>query len=233
MSFGSQKSTAPANPNNAVSMGQSSAANRGSTSASQDPSTVWGPQAGYLQQLFSQGNNLAQNFGQYQQQGQGVFDTALSGFDRLMNPGVNPQLGAYSGEVQRNLTDNLLPTIGGQSQGFGQFGGSRQGVAEGVAVGQANQDITNMASNLYSQDMDRMLQAGSMAPGLANMGMGIPWYAMNQYAGLLGDPTVLSGGGRSSSTSSGGSQSTNFSRDIGGGGGGGGGGWNIGLGALI
>ncbi|RKZ92546.1 MAG: hypothetical protein DRQ40_08625 [Gammaproteobacteria bacterium] len=172
--------------------------------------------------------------GAMEARGNNIFNTAQQSFDRLSNPGVNPQLEAYSGEVQRNLERNLLPAIGGQAQGFGQMGGSRQGVAEGLAVSDSNQQITDMASNLYNADMNRMGQAMSQAPGLANFGMGVPWYGMNQYAGLLGDPTVLGGaaGSESSSSSSsfGEDSSSSYGYDYNVGGGTDDRGWNVGVG---
>ena len=95
----------------------------------------------------------------------------------------------------------------------------------------ANQQITDMAANLYGQDMDRMGAAMATAPGLAQFGESIPWYGLQQYSGLLGSPTVLGGGSRyenQSSSESGGSSSTVASGTTSGGGGGGGG-FDIGL----
>ena len=223
MSFGKDNPTNPANPNNSIGLGGSSE----EMSQVTNPGFVWGPQGDYLQQLYGMGSNLANNFGQYEQMGMGIFNTALGGFNQLMNPGVNPQLQAYQGDVQRNLERNLLPTIDSNAAGFGQMGGSRHGVAQGLAISDSQRQISDMASNLYNQDMTRMMTTMGMAPGLANFGMGIPWYALNQYAGLLGSPTTLTGGGTTSSEGS----NWNYGRDIGGGGGGGGGGWtgNIGL----
>ena len=222
MSFGKTNPSNPTNPNNSLSLGGGSE----SSQSVQNPGFVWGGQAPYLQELYGMGSNLANNFGQYEQAGQGIFNTALGGFNQMMNPGMNPQLQAYQGDVQRNLERNMLPAIQSNAAGFGQMGGSRHGIAQGLALSDANQQVTDMASNLYNDDMNRMMSAMALAPGLANFGMGIPWYALNQYAGLLGSPTALSGGGASSG------EGSNFSygRDIGGGGGGGGGGFNVGLG---
>jgi hypothetical protein len=210
------------NPNNSWSNSEQG----GSTwsSGTQNPDTVWGGQAPYLQSLYGQGQNLAQNFGGYEQAAQGIYDTAVGGYNQMMNPGVNPQLEAYQRQVGQNLSDNILPQIQGSAGMAGQMGGSRQGVSEGLALARGNQQITDMAANLYNADMNRMGQAMQQAPGLAQFGMGIPWYAMNQYAGLLGSPVTLGGGGQ---TSGGGSSfGTSSSRDIGGGGAGEGSSWN-------
>ena len=105
------------------------------------------------------------------------------------------------------------------------MGSSRQGIAEGLAIGDANQAVTDMAANLYSEDRNRMLGALGMSGQLGNFGMSIPWYAMNQFSGLLGKPNALGGGGEQWGSES----SSQFGEDWrwGGGGGGGGGGFEI------
>ena len=45
-----------------------------------------------------------------------------------------------------------------------------------------------------------MLGAIGQIPGMAQAGLGVPWYGLNQLAGILGSPTVLGGGGGSQST---------------------------------
>ena len=208
-SGGQSQSTSQTNPNDAITV---SGGTQGSESYT-GPQSVWGPQAGHLQNLYGQGEQLMNNFGPYQQQAQNVYNTAMTGFEQMMDPGINPQLEAYQRQVQQNLQDNILPTIQGSAGMAGQMGGSRQGVGEGLALGRGNQQIVDMAANLYNQDMNRTMQSIQMAPGLAQMGMGIPWYAAQQYAGLLGSPTVL--GGASSSSSFG--DTSTYSRDVGGG----------------
>lgn len=212
-SGGQEQSTSHTNPNDAYTQSQSQGAQGSSSFA--DASSVWGNQAGYLGDMYGMGANIANNFGGYEQQAQGVYDMAMNGMQQMMNPGVNPQLEAYQRQVQQNLTDNLLPNIQGTAGMAGQQGGSRQGVAQGLALSRGNQQITDMSANLYNQDMNRMMQSMQMAPGLANFGMSIPWYGANQYAGLLGSPTVLSG---ASGSEGWGEQSDSmYSRDIGGG----------------
>jgi len=204
--------------NDSISIGESGGSTSGSTTSIANPDTVWGPQAGYLKNLYGQGESLSNNFGNQEQQANAIYAGAGDAYSRLLNPGVNPQLDAYSGGVQRNLERNLLPSIQSDAVKFGQMGSSRQGVAQGLALSDSNQQITNMASNLYNDDMNRMGQAMQFSPQLANFGMGIPWYALQQQKGILGDPTVLDGGGSSTSTSSGSDFSNSYQRDIGGGG---------------
>jgi len=239
----------PTNPNNQQSSGYGYdiSENFGSTYGEdfaqgtkkswQDPDSIWGPQAGHLQNLYGAGANIFQNAGI--QPGLGIFNQAAQGFGNLMNPGVNPQLQAYQGDVQRNLTRNMLPSIQGAAGMAGQLGGARQGIAEGLAISDANQQVTDMASNLYTGDMNRMMAAMGQAPALANLGLGLPWFGAQQFAGLLGRPTVLGGGGGSQEqyTRSGMNTGSEYGYKIGeqanqatNTGGGGGGGFNFGFG---
>ena len=184
------------------SFGQGGSSSQSSSQSIQYPDTVWGVQVPFFENLYSQANAMMESGGN-QDQAQGLFEQGLGGFNQLMNPGVNPYLDAYSQDVMQNFTDEIMPALGSSAAGFGQFGGSRQGVAEGVAAGYANKDITNMASQLYNDDMNRMLGAMQQMPQFGAFGMSIPWFGMNQMAGILGAPTVLGGGGMSSSQSTG------------------------------
>ena len=91
----------------------------------------------------------------------------------------------------------------------------RQGIGQGLALEGANRDIIKMAGNLYNDDMNRMVAAMSQAPALANLGMGIPWFNVNQMKGLLGDPTVLGGASGSQSESESYGSTTGGSSDYG------------------
>ncbi|GAF96669.1 unnamed protein product, partial [marine sediment metagenome] len=174
--------------------GGSQSQNTGSSFGMQFPDSVWGAQVPFFENLYSQANQMMMGGGN-QGQAQGLFEQGLQGFNQMMNPGVNPHLEAYAGDVQQNFTDNILPGIRRDAGGRGMVGGTRQGVAEGVAGGYANRDITNMASKLYGEDMNRMLGAMGMMPQYGAFGMSIPWFGMNQMAGIMGSPTVLGGGG--------------------------------------
>lgn len=112
-------------------------------------------------------------------------------YDRFVNgtPGANPYLdqsinGAIAqnrlgfqqlqDDSNRNLMQNILPSIRSNSVLSGQYGGSRQGIAEGNAIGmnqleqqraaaQFGQNATNAAvgakANAYETDSNRALSA--------------------------------------------------------------------------
>ena len=116
----------------------------------------------------------------------------LSGaYDRFINgtPGANPHLDQQiSGAIgmnrlgfqqmqddsNENLLENVLPSIRGGAIAAGQYGGSRQGIAEGNAIGQQQKELaratsmfgqnaTNAAvgakANAYESDSNRALSA--------------------------------------------------------------------------
>lgn len=83
------------------------------------------------------------------------------------NPYLQSQANGIAQTATRNLQNNILPGIDGGAVASGGYGGSRQGIAQGNAIGQTNQDITNATSNLYgnayAQDQNYNLGMGSLA----------------------------------------------------------------------
>ena len=181
------------------SFGQSGSSDQSSnfSSSVQNPDTVWGGQAGYLTDLYSKAQAQSGAGGQNLQATQNMIGQGYGGIEQLLNPQVNPMLGVYQEQLQRGMEQNILPAIRREAIGFGQSGGSRQGVAEGLAAQEAGRMSRDFAAQVYGQDMDRMLGATQAIPGLSQAGLGAPWYGLNQYAGILGNPTVLGGGGSS------------------------------------
>ena len=182
------------------SYGENLSGSQSSSSSYQDPDSIWGPQSQGLQNLYGAAGNIFGGAGN--QRGNQVFNQAQGAFNNLTNPGQNPALGAYASQIGRTLQQDWLPQIQGGAIQAGQLGGGRQGVAQGLALSQGQQQLTEAASMLYNQDQNRMLGALGQAGGLANLGMGIPWYNAQQYGGLLGRPTVLGGASGSESQSS-------------------------------
>lgn len=146
---------------------------------------VWDVQSPYLENNYAGGQNAA--LPQAQQAVGQMNPQLMQSWQNMMNPGVNPQLQAYQGDVQRNLQDNLLPAIQSESMMNNQLGGSRGNIGEGLAVAQANQQVTDMASNLYNEDMNRMIMAMSGARDIAGFGF-TPY---QEQANIVGRPTVL------------------------------------------
>jgi hypothetical protein len=207
-----------------------------STSTGAGPSTVWGGQESYLTDLYGQGSELlgsqpAENLGMTAgREGmmsyanspalQNLIQSTQGGFNQMMNPQQNPYLQQAMQSAIRPITqnyqENVLSGITDQAVQAGQTGGSRQGIAEGIA-GRSYLDTigdvsTNMAMQDYTQGQQNQLAAMGMSGDIANLGMMpadlqyqagqaemmAPWQQLQLQQGLLGDPTVLGGGGAES-----------------------------------
>lgn len=198
-------------------------------------------QAAFLQQMRTQGQDLAaQQMPQIAEQSLALqnqlsaqgdqFAGALQGQATGQNPFINnlQQLGSQGnqfldqqiqgigGDISRFLGQNLQ----GIGQGFAsanQFGGGRQGLAEGVAVGEAVNEFGQQAANLRGGDLQRQaaanqaggaLQGQAATQGMAGLGdrfnlglgsFGASFQPLLNQQQLIGAPTVL---GTSQGTSS-------------------------------
>jgi hypothetical protein len=94
-----------------------------------------------------------------------IYDSAmqqiLSG--KVNNPYLDQQAQGIRNQVNDNLQQTILPGIGSGAMAAGQYGGSRQGIAQGLAIGQSNKYLSDALSNLYggAQQQANQLQAGA------------------------------------------------------------------------
>jgi len=90
---------------------------------------------------------------------------------------INASLRGYDDAIQ-NLTQNVLPGIGDQAFASGQYGSSRQGVAEGMAVQQAQRNARDLGvaamdagnqlyGSAYENAQGRMANTAQYLGGLA------------------------------------------------------------------
>jgi hypothetical protein len=177
----------------------------------------------------------------------GAFNT----LNQMQNPGTDPMMGVYGRQIGQQFNEQIMPGLRGDAMVGGTLGGSRAGIAQGLAGARMGQQLQDFGAQLYGQNQDRRLNAANMAGNLSmqqgqgygqgaamagqlgqqygsfadqaqqlgQFGMGIPWHAQQQLAGLLGPAIMRDRGGYSTGTSSGS--------------GSGGGGWNMSLGALF
>jgi len=121
----------------------------------------------------------------------------------------------------------------GDASVAGQLGSSRAGIGQGLAAARAGQQIQDFGAQLYGQNQDRALQAANMqgalqgniasmygqgaqaAQQLGQFGMGIPWYALQQQQGLLGNAIMRDLGGMTVGEGSGKSSAWNQSGSFG------------------
>jgi hypothetical protein len=159
-------------------------------SSQQSTTDVWGPQAPYLKQLYEQAAGNMPGAGT-----PGFAGPARGAWEQMINPQANPYLEnmgeAGLGQINRNLTQNVLPAIGNEAMGGMNLGSSRHGVAEGLATQGAQiaggDFLTNLYGNQYQGDQNRALTA------LLNTGrvQDIDWNALNNFARLIGSPTKV------------------------------------------
>lgn len=87
----------------------------------------------------------------------------------LSGSGLNPFIGDTVTAATRSLTDNLqrnvLPSIGDEAGLVGQAGGTRQGVAEGIALGDFQNNVQDITSRLFAQGFDRNVDVQQNALG--------------------------------------------------------------------
>ena len=111
-------------------------------------------------QLSGQGNVLGGAL-QGQATGQDPFTSGLAQLGGQANPFLQAQIGGLGGDLQRFLSQSLNK-IGTGFAGANQFGGGRQGLAEGQAITGAINEFGQQAANLRGQDLTR--QAGATRP---------------------------------------------------------------------
>ncbi|MDQ5882453.1 MAG: hypothetical protein QG616_2285, partial [Pseudomonadota bacterium] len=54
-------------------------------------------------------------------------------------------------QANQSLMYGALPQVNSGAVAAGGYGGSRQGIAQGLAIGMSNQGVSNALGNLYGQ----------------------------------------------------------------------------------
>jgi hypothetical protein len=79
------------------------------------------------------------------------------------NPYLQSQISGLQQQYNNNLTRNVLPAIQSGANAVGGIGGARQGIAQGLAMGDSQAGFANAAANLlgsdYENSQNRALQA--------------------------------------------------------------------------
>lgn len=133
---------------------------QGSTVAGFDPSQVQGQNMA-LSAAGTQ-NNLAT----------AGADATKFALNDALRVDSNPYLGGYIDAAVRpitqQLTESTLPAIRGSAVTTGNFGSSRQGIAEGLASGRASQAVgdttAKIASDAYGKGLDAQGKALALLP---------------------------------------------------------------------
>jgi hypothetical protein len=130
-----------------------------------------------------QGLNFIQNY----QNGESTFLNPAN----IMNPDNMPGFArAKQGVVAdatNNLTRNILPSIRGGAVADGAYGGSRQGIAEGLAAAETSRGIgdtlARMDMDAYGQGLQAYNNAANRAPSTYGLGLA-PSQTQMQVGGM-------------------------------------------------
>lgn len=139
----------------------------GSTVANINPTqqTAWNTALNYSAPFAGQTANA----------GQSAMQLAMRSADPLQNPYFAPTVAASIRPATQALTEQVLPQIDDTFIGAGQFGGSRQGVAQGLAIDRYQQNVLDtvarMGSEAYGMGLDSLGRAMVAAPSIQQMGM--------------------------------------------------------------
>lgn len=110
------------------------------------------------------------------------FLTSGAALSPSSNPALQESIRASTSDVTDQLLRATLPAIRGEAVTTGNFGSSRQGLAEGQAIGDAAGQATRRASEIanqgYQSGLDAMVKGVSLAPGTAQAGV-IPALTMS------------------------------------------------------
>ena len=208
--------------------------NMGRTTAPQQNLSIGEVTPGGDAYNFAQGITQAAG-GAFGNQSQGGFaDPTLYknlyglGSGNYQNQALGGAIQAGLGDINRNFQRNILPSINTGSALTNTSGGSRQGIAQGLAASDANRQASDFISRMYSdnfgQQLQTMLSANSQLGGLQGQrnaaqqgalgqagqlaGLGtMPTSAFYQQqfaplqalSSILGNPAILGGGSQSSS----------------------------------
>jgi len=121
------------------------------------------PLTGSLSQ--QNGNSNPTNYGSYN------FDFS-SGGGYSPNPYLGEQAQNITRGFNRNLQEQVLPGLRSKFIGSGGLGGSRQGIAEGLAAGRSGEGLSSALTNLYASDYENS-QNRNMQGRIAGMNAGI------------------------------------------------------------
>ena len=153
--------------------------------------SVWGDQSPFLNDLYQRGANL---INQFQPQNFDMGST-MQAYNQQLNPQMNPYLDQMTAQYTQAL-GQLDNQTGAGAAAAGVFGGGRQGVEQSLNQQNIGNQLGNFLGAQYQADQARSISALSMAPQLQQMQfMNNPQMqqqtALQNYAGLIGSPTVL------------------------------------------
>lgn len=120
------------------------------------------------------------------QRGEATFLDPNNIFNPSNIPGFQAAQAGVTDQVNQNLKRNLLPAISGNSGNNNMLGGSRQAIAEGLAVGDSNaalgRTLADMNMNAYNSGLSMYNSAANRAPTSYGLGLA-PANTLGQVGG--------------------------------------------------
>lgn len=120
------------------------------------------------------------------QAGAGVLGNQVGAQNFLMSgaaldPNMNPALAGVTDAAIRPMIDTfqrqIMPGIANDAVSAGGFGGTRQGIAEGIAASDLNRQVGDVSAsiqnNAYNQGLQAMAQMAGQSPGSAGILQGL------------------------------------------------------------
>ena len=145
--------------------------------------SLYGGQAPFLQSLWGQANALSGSDPGIAAQARNAWGQALGAG---INPGVADVIANASADMGLNFNRNTLPGIRQGAVGTGSLGGSRQGIAEGLAAGELARNQSNMATTLYTQALDQASRERTAALSMSGAMQGCRGRGWSLLRGLWG-----------------------------------------------
>mgnify|MGYP001819084871 FL=1 len=106
-------------------------------------------------------------------QGPSSYNALQSALTGRMNPMTGQVMDMVTNRLNQNFTENVLPALGDEAVAGGQYGGTRQGIAEGIASRghqQATGDaMTQIGNNALNQALAQQMQAAGLTRGAENL----------------------------------------------------------------
>lgn len=102
--------------------------------------------------------------------------------DVMSNPALTGAAEAIQARVNRNLQENVLPGLTEQFMGYGGIGGTRQGVAEGLAAGRTSDTLAEQLAGMYGNAWAQGLGAETSR---YNAGLAARSGALSQLPGMV------------------------------------------------
>lgn len=134
-----------------------------------------------------QGSRFNALMGEY---GQQMNNTDFLTSGDVLHPGSNPALQAAIEAASRptiqNFQEQIMPQITQSGVASGGFGGTRQGIAEGIASRGATQTIGDIAATMASQNYQAGLGAMTQGMGIASNNMAGQQNLLGNMSGILG-----------------------------------------------